>query len=465
MKNSEIIKSYVKRRFSVKIISGSLKKDLKQTIDFAGKINADVIITDSYELNEKYLNELKNRTNVLIVTIDDLNELKYYPSDIVLNQNIYATKMRYNCSKGTKLLLGIKYALLRKEFRKYIGMRKPISGSVKKILVTFGGSDLQNLTLKTVKALNTLDGDFEVTLILGRGFKRKKELYKEIGKSKRKFRVKENIEDISKLMFESDVAISAAGSTSYELAFMGLPSIMICQAKNQYRIAEEMCKIGFSINLGPGGDVSTEKINRAFKKLVKNKSLREKMSKVGKGLVDCRGVERVAKTILNEISKSDTIRLRLVEPRDCKLLWKWRNDPITRKYSFSTKYIPYENHREWFKASLKNKNRCILIALQNNIEIGEVRFDINPVNRNAEINICIDTKYRCKGLGKRTLKEACKYAFKNLKINSIISKIKKENKSSIKIFTHAGFVLCGENNNVIVMILNKSKHKPLYTRH
>lgn len=148
------------------------------------------------------------------------------------------------------------------------------------------------------------------------------------------------------------------------------------------------------------------------------------------------------------------LEIRPTEWQDCEIIWKWRNDPITRKYSFNTKFVPFKEHRAWFKDTLKDSRRKILLIEVDKTPAGVVRFDIDSRNRTAEININIAPEHRGKGLGTLAIKESCNYGFSHLNIIKVIAKVKKENTSSTKVFSKAGFRAVQENE-VIIMELEK----------
>jgi len=134
--------------------------------------------------------------------------------------------------------------------------------------------------------------------------------------------------------------------------------------------------------------------------------------------------------------------LRLAEKKDCRLLWKWRNEESVRKFAFKTRFIPYEEHKKWFDEKLKNPNTQILILLNGGKEVGQIRFDVDA-KRVAEIDISIDKDERGKGYGTKGLQIVCKYGFKNFKIEKIISHIKKNNEVSLTTFIKVGFISNG----------------------
>ena len=261
--------------------------------------NIDIIITDSYELDQDYLLELKKVVNKL-VSIHDFVPYKF-PSDIVVNGNIYAPELNYQSTTGdTKFLLGTDYTLMREEFQDI--SRTNISKDVESALVTVGGSDKLNLTPKIIATLDRLEHDLHADVVIGPGFKNIKEIINQTQEVNLEVALHFNVDKMSKLMLENDIAISAGGSTLYELAATGTPAITLLQADNQIKVAEAMDEQGVVINLGFGDSVAKEKLKDTINKLINNFSLRKRISDIGKSLIDGQGVKRLAKFILDNKS-------------------------------------------------------------------------------------------------------------------------------------------------------------------
>lgn len=307
-KNLFIIKDIDPRVIERVICSGNLverlpleidlEKDLNLTINLIEKYQPIIVITDSYEINQHYLEQLK-KLNIILMSIDDLANI-HFCSDIILNQNIGVKAKDYSIKKNTKLLLGSKYVLLRKEFRNRCNLNK-IKEEIKSILVIFGGSDSNNQTLKAIKALKNIKDSIEIIVVMGPGYQYEDILRKEI-KTDSRFILKRDPKNIFSLMKKTDIAISGGGSTCYELAYMGVPNIIIVLADNQRKVATGLDNYGISINLGWFEDVGEEDIREAVENLMKDKKRRGNMSKKGKRLVDGKGVERVVEEIKKQIA-------------------------------------------------------------------------------------------------------------------------------------------------------------------
>ena len=149
------------------------------------------------------------------------------------------------------------------------------------------------------------------------------------------------------------------------------------------------------------------------------------------------------------------ITLRFVCEDDCKDLFDWRNDSLTRQMSFNTNEIKYEDHIKWFNKTLKNSKISIFLGENNNGEkVGQVRFDRK--GKFAEVNICISPLFRGKGYGTIMLRESCINYFNNFDVDAIIARIKHKNDISVKAFANAGFKYSSETEEFVEMVLNKN---------
>ena len=217
------------------------KQDATETISSL-PLNTDLLVVDSYLLNMEWHQELRNYTKKIMV-IDDLAD-RNFDCDLLLNQNLgfqekdYRGKVPNNC----KLLLGSNYALLRSEFsekRKQALIKRQYTSKVKNILVSVGGSDINNVTYDI---LQELDYRFNVVVVLGKASPHN-ELIKHYAKDKN-IKVIINANNMAELMLDADLAIGAGGSTSWERCCLGLPTLLYVLAENQMAISESLEDIG-----------------------------------------------------------------------------------------------------------------------------------------------------------------------------------------------------------------------------
>jgi RimJ/RimL family protein N-acetyltransferase len=131
------------------------------------------------------------------------------------------------------------------------------------------------------------------------------------------------------------------------------------------------------------------------------------------------------------------------ESRDSKLIWEWRNDPVTRQMSRTTDPIAWDTHAAWYAAT----DSKIVMAVVDGNPAAMLRFDFIESDH-AEIGINLGPAVRGQGLGAPILMAGCAYGFDTLGLSRIRAEVKPENVASIKIFERAGFLLDGEHDGM-----------------
>jgi UDP-2,4-diacetamido-2,4,6-trideoxy-beta-L-altropyranose hydrolase len=254
------------------------------------------LVLDGYHYTPDYQAAIRD-AGIHLLVIDDMNHLQHYHADILLNQNIHAQDLKYHCDEDTTLLLGTRYVLLRREFLKYRDFKHKIPKRAKNILVTLGGADPDNVTLKAIEALNLLeDPDISVKIIIGPANPHQEMLRKALSSIHFKMELLANPLNIPCLMTWADVAVSAGGSTCWELAFMELPSILIALSPDQQGIVDGLSHNGFALKID---EHITQDIADALSALIVDHEKRKTMSIQGRNLVDGNGACRVVKAIKN----------------------------------------------------------------------------------------------------------------------------------------------------------------------
>lgn len=416
------------------------QEDLSETMRLISEIlqadrqNARVVL-DGYHFGSDYQLGIKAAGFKLLV-VDDYGHADFYHADWVLNQNISAREELYaKRSPDTKLLLGPKFAMLRKEFLAYKGWQREIAPVAKKILVTLGGSDPDNVTLKVIQAL--IDLDLHVKVVVGGSNPHLREIENFIQSQNNSTAFVElivNSTNMPELMAWADVAVAAAGSTCWELAFMGLPSLLVILAENQVGIAKELESAGFGVRLGRGADFDYKLFQIALVRVSKNLAQRHKTSIAGRSLLDGMGCHRT----VCQLNQSSAVCLRPVLDSDIELLWEWANDPVTRQNSFDSAKIPWEEHRDWCRKKLTDADCRLWIASNGgSAPVGCVRFDCEESE--ATISLTVAPSARGKGYGTQIIQQACERLFAESPFRLVHAYIKPNNIASVKVFEAAGF--------------------------
>lgn len=268
--------------------------DLHETLAQSERFGAGWVILDGYHFPTLFHFGLKNGGKKVLL-VDDHGTLDRYSADLILNQNIYANANMYvsKLSAGS-LLMGCEFSCLRDEFQKWVGWKRPKIGTAMRIMITLGGADPDNVTLRVLQALKRLNlPELQVTAIAGAGNPHLESLKKTAENSPFAIEVLTNVQEMPVLISVSDIAISAGGSTCWELAFLGLPSLVIVMAENQTQVASKLAELGIAKNLGWHESVSEIDIVNDTLALIENAAERQKMSDLGQRLVDGKGTSRV----------------------------------------------------------------------------------------------------------------------------------------------------------------------------
>ena len=392
------------------------------------------LVLDGYHFTPDYQKAIKD-AGIRLLIIDDMNHLPYYHADIILNQNIHATDLKYNCDPNTKLLLGPKYVLLRREFLKYRDFKREIPDKARKILVTMGGADPDNVTLKVIQALNLLnDSELEVKVVIGPSNPHMESIKKELSLSPFSFQLLPSVDNMADLMAWADLAITAGGSTCWELAYMGVPSILIVLAKNQVPLAEKLSNHRRVLNLGWHVNVTPFEIVAAVTEVIGRKEICAEKVENALKMVDGKGTKRILSCL------EEKIMLRPVQKEDCELIWMWSNDEGTRKASFFEVFIPWEEHVEWFNSRIADQNHYFYIITDSQEKpIGQIRFSVK--SDNAVVSFSIAPEFRGFGIGTKALKLGTQKLFQESNVNAIIAFVRVDNQVSLKVFQKAGFVV------------------------
>ncbi len=415
--------------------SAGTQEDAAETVALAQALGAEWIAVDGYQFGAPYQRAIKS-AGLRLIWIDDHGHAGEYCADLILNQNACASEKMYaRRDESVRLLLGTEYALLRREFCAWKNWKREIAPIARKILVTLGGSDPDNVTCRVIDALKTVAiEDIEIRIVVGGSNPFRDEIEKRAAEFP-SASVLSNVSDMPAQMGWADLCVAAAGSTVYELACMGLPCLSVVLADNQAPLAEALATRGTLMNAGWHGQLQSERLGAAIASLAHDCGRRRGMSTAGRARVDGYGGERVVQACV-----SGGLTLRSAADSDCRQIWEWANDPEARANSFAPGWIPFDQHEKWYHAKLNDPDSEMFIAEFEGKAAGLVRFDPDAANAGEFcISINVASEQRGRGLGHRVIRAACRAHFAARPGAVIHAHIKPENAASIKTFERAGF--------------------------
>ena len=239
----------------------------EELIEKIVEYDPDIVINDILNTNSKYTKALRDK-GFFIVNFEDVGGgVKY--AHMVFDA-LYEHKIPLK-----NLYSGHKYYILKDEF--YYQSFKEIKEEVNKVLLTFGGTDPNNLTEKVLEAILESDYKNKIEIILGLGYGNKKEIQDKY-KDDERIEIYENVKNMSEHMHDADLIFTSAGRTMYEIASLGVPCICLCQNERELSHIFGNVEHGF-INLGLGSEVSKEEIKETFENTIEDFQLRQEMNK------------------------------------------------------------------------------------------------------------------------------------------------------------------------------------------
>lgn len=403
----------------------SQEQDAKETkLALSSVANLNWLVVDHYALDVYWERQLKSVASRCLV-IDDLAN-REHDCDILLDQNICKDMdSRYMdlVPDGCKLLLGPSYALLRDEFVKARAMLKTRQGTVKNVLVFFGGMDIRDFTSITLNALLKIGTKgLDVNVIIGERHPNKEKIMALCKKNKIQCHVQ--TKNMAKLMSSADLAIGAGGTATYERLFLKLPSLLTPVSDNQVEPLEYMEKLGLY------------ELFHNEKQLVDK--LRKSLSKEIPAPPDC---------IRN--GKPDVVRLmvkffcELVSPKPFHVrnTYKWLQDNQLRK-DFMLQELPnLNNHFSYWRKLLESNNQNVYSIVYESQHVGNCGLKgIDDEHGTCELWIYIgQPDARGLGIAKTAVLQLLSIAKTELLSSSVFLHVARNNKTAIRLYEKTGF--------------------------
>ena len=421
--------------------------DLRTTLCALDRVSRDRaelpwVVLDGYHFDTAYQSLLR-LAGCRLMVIDDTGHLPRYDADIIVNHQLDAQRLAYNCAPDTLLLLGTRFALLRPEFERCHGMVRHCPEIARKVIVSLGGTDAENTTLKIIEALEQISiPDFEAKVVVGPLDPHFAELERTTRCLSSRFCLETGVTDPGSLMAWADLAVTAGGTTSWELASMKVPALIFILAENQAGSAKALDAFGAARCLGRPGNLNREEIADAIWCLMHDKEDRQRMSKRGEVLFDGRGVERVQEIMLRGTSDS-ALRLRAAEQQDSLLLWQWANDSLTGSKSGASEPVSWVIHEAWYTEKLASPDTRFWILESRHVPVGQIRYQRTDAGT-AQITFSVASAYRGKGFGTQLLRLSADLAGQELGIRTAEGVSPGQNLASSRAFLRAGFEVIEE---------------------
>lgn len=264
----------------------------------------DLMVVDHYALDAAYERACRTRA-ALVLVIDDLTDRRH-ACDILLDQTPDRTPQDYGglAETGCRFLLGPRYALLRRQFAEARAGRRGSSSAnlPPRVLISFGAVDRQSLSVTSLRAALECELRPTIDVVLGSRSAPLSAVQDIAATEPARVRVHVDVDDMASLMAAADLAIGAAGTTSWERCCLGLPSIVVEAVDNQAAIAAALARSGAAEVLGRPDSLSVERLSAAMTDLLSSPDRMHRMATAAAATCDGQGAERTVAAITQAIA-------------------------------------------------------------------------------------------------------------------------------------------------------------------
>ncbi|WP_160327634.1 UDP-2,4-diacetamido-2,4,6-trideoxy-beta-L-altropyranose hydrolase [Sporosarcina koreensis] len=279
--------------------------DAEQTITIIEESSqkVDLLIVDHYGLDRYWENKLRHYTKYIMV-IDDLADRKH-DCDIILDNTFGITEEKYSglLTSQTIGLYGVKYCLLREQFKKNQKSSFRYDYRCIKVHMFFGGIDFKNYTTKYSKFILKNFQNVKIMAVVGSTFGYQDDLNELKKKYKERFQWEMAVKDMAAHMNKCDIALGAPGTATWERACIGLPSAYFSVNKNQVPILEELEKNNFCMFLGEASNTSEKTFILEFNKFISSAELLNTLFIKNTKCIDGKGTERIVEVLSRLIQR------------------------------------------------------------------------------------------------------------------------------------------------------------------
>jgi UDP-2,4-diacetamido-2,4,6-trideoxy-beta-L-altropyranose hydrolase len=404
----------------------------------------DLLVVDHYGLDADFETRCRGWARRIAV-IDDLFDRRH-DCDMLVNAapGLAADAYRALVPQGCRVLMGSGFAMLADDFRRVrpAALRRR-QEPVRRVLVSIGSADRFGITQRSLDAIGSLDAGLEVDVVLGASSPNLDAVRAMIADYRGTARLHVDTRDMARLMSEADIAVGAAGTTSWERCCLGLPSVAIAVADNQSLNIEVLTRSGAAVCFADSDGATTQAIADALRRLLERDDERRAMSAAAAALCDGWGAPRLRVALATSERAKDgaAVWLRACDYGDRDMMLDWQSSPGLRAFSRNPEPPSAEGHDRWLRGKLADGGCVLNIVMHGDAPAGVLRFDTLPGEDDAyEVSILIAPQRQNLGLGRAALRLGQSL----LPGARVVAHVRPDNLASRRIFLSAGYADFGD---------------------
>ena len=432
------------------------------------ELKPDCLIVDHYALDYEWESAIRQFCKTVLV-IDDLANRKH-DCDYLLDQTFGREIKHYAdlVPQACEVFVGAYYSLLRPEFADWRvhSLERRQNLQFKTLLINMGGVDAENRTGDILDQLMhcNLPNNLEITVVLGLHCPNLDSVKAKAKCLACEVIVKVNVDNMAEIMANSDVAIGAAGTTSWERCCLGLPTIQFVAAKNQKFLAENLAKENAAVTL--------EKYEKLRSVLDDSAGWMRSVSLAAAKITDGGGAVKIAEKIVSigikvkGYGEIDVIDYANLNSSDRNYVLSMRNDDKVKKWMYTQHDISLQEHDAFLSSLIGDKKRLYLLVKFESEIIGSINFSEVSLNNSVSLGIFTNPFVRIKGAGRILESTATEYAYSIWGVEKIKLEVFSDNLRAISFYEKCGFkiVAAGPFNDEKILSMEKFRDSLTYVK-
>jgi spore coat polysaccharide biosynthesis predicted glycosyltransferase SpsG/GNAT superfamily N-acetyltransferase len=416
-------------------------------VDVVDDLAPDVVHLDTYDADvDLATRSARAGSGPMLSNVED-GDFGRREADLVVDPNLGAETRRRDARPGSVQLRGSRYTPLRRSVTDRRGGWADREAG--RALVVMGGTDPTGMTAPALDLLGRTGVPLEVTAVVREGSAG--DCAAVIAQHRQlDVRLVAPLEDLPATMVAQDLVVSAAGTSSWELCCLGVPTALVCTVDNQRTGYDRLVSAGAALGLGStAAELAEPAAADRVRELLTSPAARRALSETASGVVDGLGAWRVVRaweclvpspSATPAAPVSNLPSVREAEASDARSLWEWRNDETTRASSLNQDLVPFEDHLRWLEAGLGRADRILLVAADHAGDVGTVRWD-RTKGAEWEVSITVAPSRRGESLS-RGLLAAGERELASRAGGSVLAlaRVQDRNRASQRLFETSGYL-------------------------
>jgi spore coat polysaccharide biosynthesis predicted glycosyltransferase SpsG len=285
-------------------------EDCDETIQEVRRLGAAAVIVNSPGIQEEYLRELSS-TGTTVVVIDSEATVRF-PNRLVINPLPGLPIGKYRWERGTQMLLGERYAIVRSVFRRQRALRSGDPQGSYRGIIAFGEDDFAGQSLSRAQELLSASRVDKLSVLVRSHHPQLEPLRKAAEKNKGRLEVLTEPSELGTRLPRAHFALTCGDGLSLEMACVGVPQMTITQNPRHVPTARNLDEEGAATYLGTAEEVTVNALRDAVNYVLDDRLERAGMTRCARLMVDGKGPDRIVNGLEILIhAPTEAARLRL----------------------------------------------------------------------------------------------------------------------------------------------------------